>query len=231
MTDPFEVMQWQAAALFTHTASGRIVQQNETDGPPAPLFFLGCTATGNLWRVRHDIPSDAAERIDAVARREPVDSSLPMRPYHAAEIIDLVGTVASVTSATGGPAYYFPDEIPAMDDAIRIDRNNIGIRGAFDWLDAELEDRRPCFAIVRDGVAVALCFSSRRSPRACEAGVETLEEHRGRGYATAVTAAWARAVRSEGLTPLYSTSWDNLASRAVARRLGLIQYGTDWSIK
>jgi hypothetical protein len=33
-----------------------------------------------------------------------------------------------------------------------------------------------------------------------------------------------------GLVPLYSTSWKNEPSRAVARRLGLIQYGVDLHI-
>jgi predicted GNAT family acetyltransferase len=58
----------------------------------------------------------------------------------------------------------------------------------------------------------------------------TLEEFRGRGYAPAVVAAWAHAVREAGRIPLYSTTWDNLASRAVARKLGLIVYGSNLSL-
>ncbi len=60
--------------------------------------------------------------------------------------------------------------------------------------------------------------------------METLEEFRGRGYAAAVVAAWARAVRASGRIPFYSTSWDNIASQAVARSLGLIQYGSELSL-
>ncbi len=62
------------------------------------------------------------------------------------------------------------------------------------------------------------------------AGIETLEAYRGRGYATAVVAGWAYAIRATDRIPLYSTSWDNLASQAVAHRLGLVQYGTDLSL-
>ena len=51
-----------------------------------------------------------------------------------------------------------------------------------------------------------------------------------RAAVAAAVAAWALAVRKEGRIPLYSTSWDNLASRSVARKLDLILYGTDFSI-
>jgi predicted GNAT family acetyltransferase len=77
----------------------------------------------------------------------------------------------------------------------------------------------------------SVCFSARNTPVAAEAGVDTVEEFRGRGYAPAVVAAWARAVRQEGRVPLYSTSWDNLASRSVARKLGLVMYGADFSLE
>jgi predicted GNAT family acetyltransferase len=88
----------------------------------------------------------------------------------------------------------------------------------------------PFIAVVVDGVAVSLCHSARLTDRAAEAGVETLEAYRGHGYASAVVTEWAHAIRATGRIPLYSTSWDNLASQAVARRLGLTQYGTDFSI-
>ena len=70
----------------------------------------------------------------------------------------------------------------------------------------------------------------RITPRAHEAGVETAAECRGRGHAAAVVARWAAAVREQGAEPLYSTSWRNKASRAVARKLGLVPVGRDLHI-
>jgi predicted GNAT family acetyltransferase len=83
------------------------------------------------------------------------------------------------------------------------------------------------FALVVDGHAVAVCASVRHTSVADEAGVDTAASFRGRGFAGQVAAAWAQAVRAESRIPLYSTSWQNDASRAVARKLGLAQFGSD----
>ncbi len=80
------------------------------------------------------------------------------------------------------------------------------------------------------GHAVSACFRARRSRVAAEAGLETAGAFRGRGLGSRVTAAWALAIRESGRTPLYSTSWDNDASRAVAGKLGLRTYASSWSI-
>jgi predicted GNAT family acetyltransferase len=69
-----------------------------------------------------------------------------------------------------------------------------------------------------DGHAISVCFCARRSQLAAEAGVETAVGYRGRGFASRVSAAWARLIRRSGRLPLYSTSWSNTASLAVARK-------------
>jgi predicted GNAT family acetyltransferase len=85
----------------------------------------------------------------------------------------------------------------------------------------------PLCVALEAGAVVAVCHSSRSTRTAAAAGVETAEAHRSRGLGTAVVAGWARAVRAEGREPFYGTSWANLASRGIARRLGLIQFGED----
>jgi predicted GNAT family acetyltransferase len=62
---------------------------------------------------------------------------------------------------------------------------------------------------------------------AAEAGVETREQYRGRGYGSIAVVAWAAAVRQGGRMPLYSAEWENIASRALASRIGLICYAED----
>ena len=129
--------------------------------------------------------------------------------------------------------YKRQDEIPAPEHEVVpvTTANDDLVRPVFPVLADDVHWRQPCLAIIADGRLASLCYSSRNTPVAAEAGVDTLEEFRGRGYAPAVVAAWARAVRAEGRIPLYSTSWDNLASRSVARKLGLVLYGADFSIE
>jgi len=77
---------------------------------------------------------------------------------------------------------------------------------------------------------VSVCRSVRITPAAHEAGVETLPDFRAKGYAQDVVAGWARLVRSMGAIPLYSTSWENTASQALAKKLRLVMYGADFQV-
>jgi predicted GNAT family acetyltransferase len=77
---------------------------------------------------------------------------------------------------------------------------------------------------------VCICASVRISDAAHCAGVETQAGHRRRGHAVNAVAGWARAVQSLGAAPFYSTSWDNMASQGVARRLGLSLVGVDFHV-
>lgn len=69
-----------------------------------------------------------------------------------------------------------------------------------------------------------------RIDKAHEAGIETLPQYRGRGYALSVLAAWAEAVRETGGLPLYSTFRSNIASQEVARKAGLEKFAEGFHI-
>ena len=70
----------------------------------------------------------------------------------------------------------------------------------------------------------------RVSPAVHCAGVETHLDFRRRGHAADAVAGWAFAVRALGAAPFYSTSWDNLASQAVAARLGFRLAALDFHV-
>jgi len=169
--------------------------------------------------------------LERLLRAEPVASDLVPPPLCLTQVRAALEAHAPITATWTGPAWRFPNEIPPPSGITPITPANAELlRRAFPWLADELAARQPCLAIARDGDAVSVCFSARNSDRAAEAGVETVATFRGRGYARTVVAAWAVAVRRSGRIPLYSTSWENLASQTVARRLGLILYGADFSL-
>ena len=69
-------------------------------------------------------------------------------------------------------------------------------------------------------VSVACAFFVGR--RFEDIGVVTDPGHRGRGLSTACAAAVVTAARARGHRPSWTTSPDNLASRAVAAHLGFV---------
>lgn len=230
-----DLLRLQTEALFTHDPDGGIRRVNEPDGDPAPRLFLGRTRLGNIWHLRYDVPEPLAGELERLLRAEPVVDDLRTPPTGLDAMRDLLAQHAPPDDVWGGPAYFFPDNLPAPSDIVCIDRQTRDLVRPFmsspGDVDMErLEARWPCIVRLVDGVPVAICMSARLTERAAEAGVDTLAAYRGRGHAVAVVAGWAAMVRASGRVPLYSTAWDNYASQGVARRLGLELYATDHSI-
>ncbi len=238
MGSAWDLMQIHVSALYRHDQRHRLLAVNEPgdrrpDDPPPPRLFLGRTRAGHLWRFRHDLPESSIDELETVLRIEPVAADLSQPPQCLPALQAALARDAPLAGMWSGPAWRFPDEIPASrHEVVRVTTANADlVRPVFPVLADDLPWCQPCLAVVADGRLASLCFSSRHTPIAAEAGVNTVEEFRGRGFAPAVVAAWAQAVRGEGRIPLYSTSWDNLASRSVARKLGLLLYGADYSIE
>lgn len=129
-----------------------------------------------------------------------------------------------------GPAFSFPETVEQPDATVLVNALPMLARHFPGWTAAEIPGRAPVAAVVEDGHAVSICFCARRSDTAAEAGLETAAAFRGRGLGPQVTAAWAVAVWASGRIPLYSASWENGASLAVARKLGLVVYASGWSL-
>ena len=229
-----ELLEIAIEAQFTHDAAGRIVADNEPDGDPGPRFFLCRSREGNLWRVRHDVPDPIARELDAIAATEPVRDDLQAPPVQLDAILAALRPDGEPELGHSGPSYRFPPEIPALPGATRITRETLSLLhrmvGDLARLDHDFDQVEPWLAVLVDGAAVTTCYSSRLSDRAAGAQLITMEGYRGRGYGPVATAAWARAVRESGRIPLYGTSWDNTASQAVARKLGLVMYGSGLAI-
>ncbi len=223
-----DLARLQAEALYVHDPHGRLLRVNEPDPQdPVPRFLLIRTRHGNLWRTRHDLPADLAAALDGLAADEPVGVDLATPPVHLAAYTDLLGRHAAPDA---GPAYYLPD-LAAPPGTVTITLANADLlRAHYPITLSELAQRAPVVVCVADGVAVAACSCARTTARVAEAGIHTVEAYRGRGYAVATARGWAAAVRTQGKLPLYSTSWDNTASQAVAARLGAVLYGVDFSL-
>lgn len=232
MLDDHALMAIRADILFTYDAHGRMVGTNEPDSRPAPRLFVGRTTGAHVIRFGQAVPDDLARDLRAIVERQPAVDGLAVPSAMRAALREVLVRHGPIKEEGGGPAYRFPASIARPGGAVAVevtDANLAVVRDTHPWLYRDLANFGPCFVVLRDGAAASICFSSRIGARVLEAGLFTLSEHRGRGYAVAVTAAWGAAVSASGRVPLYSTAWENLASQAVARRLGLTIFGADAS--
>jgi RimJ/RimL family protein N-acetyltransferase len=226
-----DLLTRRVAALYSVDADGRLLRTNEWDGRPAPRFHLMRTEQGPITRYGAGVPDAVVRDLEALANQErwtPLSGRLP--DFHQQFVARLMRQ-APVEKVWSGPAYVFTEDPVPVRQPTPIDAANAHLlaRTFPDWL-TDITYRQPFVAAVDGGEAASICASVRISPHVHCAGVETHPDHRRRGHAIDAVAGWARAVRALGATPFYSTSWDNLASQAVASRLGLRLVGADFHV-
>jgi hypothetical protein len=214
-------------ALYRHDRRERLIAVNEWSGGLPPRFFLMRTAGGAVVRCRHDLADDLAIRLSELALAEPLSDPPTVTPRFVDRYLEALGA----TRFGAGPAFTFPSRPAAAPDVVAIDHANADLLlgGLEAWL-PDVGRRGPFLVVVEAGRAVSLCASVRITRFVHCAGVETVPDRRGLGHAAHVVTAWAAAVRTLGAVPFYSTSWNNLASGAVARRLGLELAGVDFQV-
>lgn len=226
--------QLHLETCFVLSSEGRIISTRDPSRERGPLFFLARGPAACAWAVGPEVPREVARELELLAAAEPPTSDLRAPPENAVRyerVLAKLGGSARTTAQSDGPAFAFPSSLPESASAVEIDDESLLQPPFRGWVPGEIQaGRAPALAILESGRAVSVCFCARRSERAAEAGVDTAESHRRRGFGAAVTAAWARAIRATGRVPLYSTSWTNEASLGIARKLRLLPYASSWSV-
>ena len=231
--DGEQLLREHAEVLFRFDPAGRLTTTNEPEPELAPRLFLCRGRLTTLAWFRADVGVDVARRCEAAVDRIELFDGRPAPASAFAEIARYLSVEGRVNDLVTGPAFVFEDRVvvDGAEEVREIDAESDALlERHFPYTRRYLEPRSPVVGIVLERTVVSACYSARRNADACEAGVATEESYRGRGFGARVVAAWRAAVEREGLTPLYSTTWDNVASMAIARRLRLVPYAETLSI-
>lgn len=228
--DDLTLLRLELETLWVTDGDGRLLYRRTSGQEPAPLLVVAGGPAGVCWATSVDVPDDVRTRAAALLTDEPSPVAVGWAPSRADALADALAPLGPLAVPQGGPSYVVPvGGVPPRDD--------VDVRSSAEMDLASLRGRMPehdralpepwVVALVDDRVA-AVCETARAAPGSVEAGVWTYEPHRRRGLATAVTAAWSTLVADR--TAFYSTSWDNVASQGVARRLGLHPVGQWWHV-
>ncbi len=223
-----ELMNLQAETLYVLDEHQRIVAINEPLEMQPPAVFVGKTTEGLVIRFRKDLPQTAIDEILGILEVVP-------DPLNIVRLCSIIERYRKVSDIWMGPAYVYPGSEARIecDPAVHLidETNRHLLKKHFPFLYEGLAGHLPAAGYVLGGEFVSICCSARVSAKAAEASLKTADAFRGQGFAKLVVRAWCEEVSRRGLIPLYSTSWDNLSSQNVARKLGLRQYGMDLSIR
>jgi hypothetical protein len=228
--------------LWSTDGRGRLVEERGLNGFPAPHLVVACSSGASVTAVGSEVPDDLALELSGLLAGS--ETPRPGSPPVTLEVVRRrLEAVMGPVEVASGPSYV-AESLPTATSAGTIVPSDTVIRqeprlrapqGA-NWEPGEwrllLEGALGPWAAVTEGNStIALCFSARLTDMAAEAGVWTHPDHRGRGHAAAVTAAWGRQVLATGRLVFYSTSASNRSSQRVAARLGLRPIGWIWQLR
>lgn len=83
----------------------------------------------------------------------------------------------------------------------------------------------PVAAVLEDGLPVSFCYPAAVTEKYWDVSVDTLEPYRRRGYATLAFRMMAHRMGLRGRRPVWGAVDSNVASNAMARRLGFVPSG------
>jgi hypothetical protein len=235
MTSDAELLVVQFRTTFVFEHSGRLSTTNDPDRSPAPGFALFGCVSGNVCGVRADVAEDVAAQLMRFAASEPPFVDRSGASMHFDRYIELLSRDARVPEPRLGLTYVLPNDISHRHDGRVVCSDSVegqGVRAALaaQGIPGGLAEMgfgdvselwAPWCVALHQGEVASVAFAARLSETGASLGLATAPGLRGRGYAAAATAGWARmpALRSRAL--FYHTDRTNLSSQRVVARLGL----------
>jgi hypothetical protein len=188
MPDPLELLALHGATLDVLNENGDMLVTNEPFVPGrrrAVRFRAAWNRSGIHICFRDDIEANVRVQAENWASR--FDVSSPPEHHTLEQIGKIFGEPADRVNL--GPAYWADEPCSLAGNTVEITPENAHLlpEGFLD--DGEIDYIKPSFAVVQEGQAVSTCLTVRRGPRSIEAGTDTLEAYRGRGYAVQATCA------------------------------------------
>jgi RimJ/RimL family protein N-acetyltransferase len=223
-----DLLRLEMATLWERDAFGRLRSH--------PLVAVAVAGDGVAVRFDPDLPPGLRKALEAV----------PIRGDFQPSIFDAYIRLVEPRfdlRISSGPSYVFPEHLKEIGGSdLTIVSSDDPVTAALAagrpeaWWEPEeweelLDGRLGLWAMgMIAGKVVSICHTPVGSSVAAEAGVWTHPDFRGREYAPRVAFAWEQVARRRFETLFYSTSSENSASQAVARKLGLTAIGKIWQI-
>jgi hypothetical protein len=229
---------------FVFERSGRISMRNDPDRSPAPMFALFGCASENIFAVRADVTDGVATQLMGLASLEPpfVDRSGASRRLD--RYIELLLRDALPPKPRLGVTYILPNDITYRHDVRLICSDSAEGKGLYANLAANgvpaglaemgftdvSEFWAPWCVALQGSEVASVAFAARLSKTGASLGLATSPGLRGKGYAAAATAGWARMPTLRSRALFYSTDQTNISSQQVAARLGLRFLGASFEL-
>ncbi len=203
--------------------------------------LLAAAPDGHRLFVGSAVPDGLVPALHEAVRRAPQAPDSPGEPPALTACRALLAPVCAPLAVRVSPYSLIEPPLPSTTPVpiVRSDRApeaGLRRRNPGGWEPDEWEDLLggvlgPWAMALADGRVVSICHTPvAMTARAAECGVWTHPDYRGRGYAGAVTAAWAALLWSSGRALFYSTDAGNRASQRVAARLQLRPLGRFWRL-